>query len=304
MEKELEVILMVGLPASGKTTWAEDFLRKHPDYVRIGRDSFRYMLRNQGKCEVKIESMINELVEHAVLKALKYKCSVILDNTHLKASHINEIIRLVEYSANIRFQVFDIPAKVCIERDRQRDKSVGEEVIKQMDEDWQILRDSFPFQDLKRKPEWKRPRIEYVFQHELPTCVIFDIDGTLAHMKNRGPFDWDKVDRDDVIELVAEQTKFHRSAGRKIVLVSGRDEECKNLTEDWCRFYGIEFDELHMRPKGSWEKDTVVKKRIYRENLSEKYNVLCVYDDRLSVLDMWHKLGLFTFNVNQGNRDF
>lgn len=303
-DKNLKVIITVGLPASGKSSWSTEYIRKNPDTVRVGRDSFRYMLRNEQMCEPKIEGMITDLVENTILQCLKRKLNVIVDNTHLKASRINEIIRLVEYHADVCFQVFNVPAKVCIERDKNREKSVGEAVINQLNEDWLIISDSFAFQDTKKKPGWKRPRIKYLFESDQPTAVLFDIDGNLAEMHNREPYDWDKVDRDTPMEIVIEQTKFHKAAGRKVIIVSGRDASCQEITEDWLKFYGVEYDAIFMREKDSWEKDTAVKKRIYEEHIQPNYNVLCVYDDRLSVVKMWHKLGLFTFCTNQGLHDF
>ncbi len=295
------------MPASGKTTWALDYLRKHADAVRVGRDSFRDMFRNEPKCEIKLESMITELVVESVHKSLKFGFDVLLDNTNLKISHINDIIRAVEYDCDVCFQVFAVPPKVCVERNYKRDpkERVDDQSMEKMAADYKIIMDSDTFIDRKRKPEWKRPRIKYVFEHgEFPTCVIFDIDGTIAYMVNRTPYCWDKVDRDNPIEIVIEQMRFHRAAGRFIVLVSGRDEESRQLTEDWLKFYDIPYDDLFMRPLGSWEKDTVVKRRIYQEQIEPKYNVLCAYDDRLSVIKMWHKLGVFVFCVNQGIVDF
>jgi hypothetical protein len=123
-------------------------------------------------------------------------------------------------------------------------------------------------------------------------------------MGNRGPFDWHLVDRDDLNHVVAEHTQFHKAKGRKVILVSGRDESCRAQTEAWLNFYGVTWDELLMRPRNSFEKDTVVKKRIYREHIEGKYNLICVYDDRLQVLETWYDLGVFTFCVNQGLHDF
>ena len=131
-----------------------------------------------------------------------------------------------------------------------------------------------------------------------------DIDGTIAHMGNRGPFDWGKVFGDDLNRIVSEHITFHVKEGRKIIMLSGRDSSCRKETQDWLEFYGLPYDELHMRPAGDFRKDTIIKREIYNNEIKNNYNVLCVYDDRLSVLDMWNKEGLFTFNVNQGNQSF
>lgn len=303
-KKELKVIILVGLPASGKSTWTLDKLRQDSNWIRVSRDEFRFMLRNTPMTEPKLEEMIGRLVEHAIIQALKKRCNVIVDNCHVKASYINEILRLVEFMADVEFMVFDVPAKKCIERDAQRAKSVGEAVILEMDKNFQILKDTFPFQNQPRKPHYMQPRIAFEADIKKETAVIFDIDGTLAHMGRRGPFDWDLVDRDSDNQFVIEQVEFHRAKGRKILVVSGRDGSCKEMTADWLRFYGVHFDELLMRPAGDYRKDSVVKKEIYLNEIKDRYNVFCVYDDRLQVLDVWHKLGIFTFNVNQGNIDF
>ena len=120
-------------------------------------------------------------------------------------------------------------------------------------------------------------------------------------MGNRGTFDWDKVDRDSINLIVAEQVDFHRTLGRRIIVVTGRDESCREMTEEWLSFYEIKFDDIFMRPKDDFRKDTIIKREIYNNHIKDKYNVICIYDDRLQVLDMWYELGLFTFNVNQGN---
>jgi hypothetical protein len=162
--------------------------------------------------------------------------------------------------------------------------------------------DSFGFQPVKKIAQ--RPHIKPVFESILPSAVIFDVDGTIALMTNRGPFDWHKVYKDDVNPIVAEHIAFHHSMGRKIIVVSGRDGSCRKQTAEWLDLYSLHFDELHMRPEGDYRKDTVIKKEIYTNEIKPRYNVLCVYDDRLQVLDMWNKLGVFTFNCNQGNHEF
>jgi hypothetical protein len=113
---------------------------------------------------------------------------------------------------------------------------------------------------------------------------------------HRGPFDWSKVDRDDY-DLAVVATLRKLSQTDKIILLSGRDEEAREKTLEWLEFYMIPFDALYMRPKGDFRKDTIIKKELYNQHLKDKFNVIAVFDDRTSVVQMWRKLGLKCFEV-------
>ena len=300
--KDLEVILCIGAPGSGKSTWAIDFVKKNPSYIRTSRDDFRFMLKGTPMCEPKVESLINELQKQTILNALGCNLSVVIDNTNLKIKYINEFINMVKEYANISYRLFDIPLKTCIERDLNRDKKVGEIVLKRMYKDFEILKDSFHFQPVNK--DRNRSYILPNFKSNLDNIIIFDVDGTLALMGNRSPYDWNKVDVDIYNEIVGEQVKFHKSLGRKICIMSGRDSSCRKLTEEWLNFYGVEFDILLMRPENDMRKDSYIKEELYNTYIKDKYNLLAVYDDRNQVVAQWYKLGIFCFNVNNGLKIF
>lgn len=296
--------ILIGPPAAGKTTWAVQFVSNNPDWVRVNRDSYRFMLTNQPVCEPKIEDMITKLVNQATREALKKKLNVILDATHLKVSYIDAIIGEFKYEANIEYQLFDISLDKAIERDNNREKKVGEEVLRKMYKQFLELKDSFHFQNHKKIQ--KRPQIKPNWFTGKPNAVLVDIDGTLAHMGNRGPFDWHKVGLDDinpVVKYLVESISIMDEQTRIIVL-SGRDGCCEDETRDWLEYYGVPYDMLLMRKQDDYRKDNIIKEEIYRNEIEPNYNVLFAIDDRLQVLDMWNKLGIFTLNVNQGNIDF
>jgi predicted kinase len=299
MEKNRKIIINIGIPGAGKTFRTKEFLRKNSGWVRVSRDEFRLMLRNEQMCEPKVEDLVTKLVNITIHNALSKKLNVIIDNTNVKEKYIKQFIHEFKYSADIDYMIFDISLEKAIERDKNREAKVGEAVIRRMYTDYKVLMDSFDFQPVMKIKH--RPVIEPNFNSPLPDCVVVDIDGTLSIMSNRGPFDWDKVDRDRVNKIVAEQIGFHRDHGRKIIIVSGRDGICKELTKEWLDFNNIYYDELYMRPVNDYRKDTIIKKEIYDTYIKPKYNVLCAIDDRLQVLDFYFKEGIFTFNVNQGN---
>lgn len=141
------------------------------------------------------------------------------------------------------------------------------------------------------------PALEY--------CLIVDIDGTLARMHDRGHFDWDKVGQDDIhhdIKQLVNQIDIG-NFGRRVhmILCSGCDEVCRPQTEAWLVKHGVYYTELHMRPEGNLEKDTILKERIYRDHIQGRYNVLYALDDRNQVVDMWCNLSLRCLQVADGD---
>ncbi len=300
MKKDnLKVILLVAPPASGKTTFALDFISKNKNYVRVNRDAFRLMFRNEQVCEYKIENLITEIQDRCILSALNQKQNVIIDNTHVKKQYINHIINLVKYKADIEFIVIETPLQTCIERDENRVGKVGSDVIKRMFKDFENLKTIFDFKPISME---KDVYIEPIINPNLDDVYIFDIDGTLAHHNNaRSPYDWKKVGNDTVDVNVSNQLKFHYEKGHKVFILSGRDAICRTETEKWLNDNNIMYHELYMRDKNDSRKDTIIKREIYENNIKDKFNVRVIYDDRNSVVEMWRSLGLKCFQVQEGD---
>lgn len=293
---DLTVKILVGIPASGKSTWKEQFLSKNPKWIAVSRDSFRYMLTNSGWCEPKIESMITELMDISILHALANKMNVIVDNTNVKASSINAIIKLVNHLAKVEFQVFDISLKKAIERDNLRDRRVGVEVIERMYEEYKNLCQTFDFSNRPLTKKFYTP--PKPIRH-LPCAIIVDIDGTIAHIKDRSPYDLSRVLNDDpdviIVKLVRQLSKDY-----KIIIVSGREDICEDDTRMWLNVHDIPFSELYMRKATDLRKDSVIKREIYEQLIQPKFDVKFVLDDRLQVVNMWRRLGLKCLQVADG----
>jgi len=306
-KKNLKVKILIGIPGSGKTTYAKNFILKRKElgeeWVRINRDDHRMMLKNQFVCENKIENLINTLQDQAVIAALNAKCNVIIDNTNVKEKYIRHFIELVQYKADVEFLLLDVGIKKAIEQDKNRPHPVGEEVIKKFDKSLSILKETFPLQD--------QPKLNYLYKEpihndDLPSCFIFDIDGTLAHMNDkRGPFEWNKVHLDVVDEKMGLMNNILSGVREKFFLdlfiVSGRDESCRELTEKWLNDNHIAYDKLFMRPAEDYRKDNEIKEEIYNNHFKDQYNILAVFDDRTQVVNMWRKLGIKCLQVEPGD---
>ncbi len=136
-----------------------------------------------------------------------------------------------------------------------------------------------------------------------PSCWIVDIDGTLALLGKRGPFDWKAVGHDrpnlPVIGLVKALAESEGAPA--IVLVSGRMEKARTLTEQWLKKHQVPYDKLYMRENQNYEPDQDLKKKIYQRVISPNFEVVGVLDDRDKVVAMWRSLGLTCLQVAPGN---
>jgi hypothetical protein len=126
-------------------------------------------------------------------------------------------------------------------------------------------------------------------------AVIVDIDGTLAKMNGRSPFAWDQVGSDIVNEPVKVLVNALVLVGFEIILFSGRDAVCKDLTKKWLMDTFIHYQHLFMRPEGNNEKDAIIKRRMYDENIVGKYDIQFTIDDRDQVVEMWRKSRSYVF---------
>lgn len=131
-------------------------------------------------------------------------------------------------------------------------------------------------------------------------AIIVDIDGTLAHMSGRSPYDYTQVHTDTVDEVIRDLIgHYHRS--HSIFIVSGRKNVCRLDTEDWLRKHTVPYIELYMRADGDDREDSIVKKEIFFLQIDPFYTVDFVLDDRNRVVKMWREIGLKCLQVAEGD---
>jgi predicted kinase len=287
------IVMCKGLPASGKSTWSKKLVLDEPgQWKRINKDDLRAML-DAGKWSKKNEDFILSVRDTLIGDTLAGGYSVIVDDTNLLPKHHQRLEHLSKvFDVGFRVQDFThVPLDECIKRDKARENSVGEKVIRNMYD------------------QYLKPRIPVpTYDPGLPDCYIFDIDGTLAIMGNRSPYDWAKVGLDTVNQPVVKILEMIISSDPRIVklariiILSGRDSVCREETIEWLEDNGIdEWDGFWMRPEGDTRKDSIIKQELYEQHIKGKYNVLGIFDDRNQVVEMWRSLGLPCFQVAEGD---
>jgi len=135
----------------------------------------------------------------------------------------------------------------------------------------------------------------------LPKALIVDIDGTLAYMIDRTPFEYHKAIGDGVHYHILDIVKKYKADDYRIILLSGRDEDCKDVTLEWLMTNDIPYDDLFMRTNKDNRRDSIVKRELFDANVKDKYNILFVLDDRNQVVQMWRELGLKCLQVAEGS---
>lgn len=271
------IIMTKGLPGCGKSTWAKQHAKKG-GWTRVNFDDLRAMMHD-GKWTKSNEKVVQAAAYDILETALDKGHNVIFDNTNLHPKHETHL-RIIARERGVNFEVkdfTDVPVETCIKRDLMRERSVGEAVIREMWARYIFKAEERPFDESK------------------PDCIIVDIDGTLAHMKDRGPFDWDRVGEDDVdwgLVGLLNKYKYDRDH-TSIVLLSGRDSVCREQTGEWIERHGIPCDALFMRAEGDQRRDSIVKRELFEEHIGDRYNVLFVIDDRQQVInETWLPMGL------------
>jgi predicted kinase len=315
-----KVLILSGISGSGKSTFAKQFCVENPTYLRINRDEIRKSIlpitlneywQKDKEYQQKIESIVQSLHENAISSVLKRKWDLVIDNTHLKVSYLNDLVKsLSNFEVEISFKLIETDIEECISRDKQRFDVVGEVFIRKQAEKLAMLRKHFNFkQIIISKPN----EIQYditnqnhvKYDETLPKCVLVDIDGTVAEKANRSPFEWLRVGEDTPKPNVIRLVQSLKKVGYEIIFFSGRDAICYSQTTKWlCLHFNWQVNDfqLFMRVEKDMRKDSIIKKELFNEHILGKYFVDFVVDDRNQVVEMWRKeLNLTCLQVEYGD---
>lgn len=293
-----------GLQGSGKSTEARRLVQTLWSLgitaINIDRDMFRiadgFGVAPTGAHEDAISDTQRVIIENGLLQ----NWNVIESSTNLNNKFLKQLVKLgANCGAEVEIRDVDTPLEVCIERDENRRLAgghfVGEKVLRE------FAARTMPKGKFPPKPKLPEPVIGtvYVAPLDKPSAIIVDIDGTVAEVDGRSPYDYTLVSTDKPKQWVIDLVKGAWENGEMIIFMSGRDSMCRLDTIKWINKYiGEKINyKLFMRAEGDDRMDAIVKLELFNKHIRHNYNVRYCVDDRAQVIKMYRSIGLNVLDV-------
>lgn len=300
-----KIILTRGIPGSGKSTWAKQFVAEDPEHrIRLNWDDMRNMM---GPYWVPSREFVNKKMLQAALITIAYESdtiyTVVIDNMNLNPKGYSEYYHWLEhYNSNkpadkickIEFKDFFTPVEECIRRDSLRSNPIGEKTIKDI---WNKYKHFIQTTSVEQyvnnliKPDPNKPY-----------CVVIDMDSTMCFNTNKRP--WygpgaaegmsHDIENFGVCEMVNSLSKNY-----PIIVATGRDTTQEEVTKNWLKTHNINPKEYYFRKSGDYRKGVIIKKEQITKIL-EKYNILIILEDSQPIVDMYREMGLTVLQPNKG----
>lgn len=307
-----KVIMTIGLQASGKSTWAKEQATLYSDKVRrVNKDDIRNLLGiiNWSYDE---EKRVQKIQYELLRTFIKDGFNVIVDNIHLSSSSRKDLMKdikqiSIEFDKEIKVEskYFPISLENALERNKNRGYTVSNEVIVNTFHkyNWNEIV-SININKIITPGCDRDDYLTDIYHNNsnLPHAIICDIDGTIAKMTGRNPFEWHSVGEDEPKQNIIDIVNVYYTLGINIIVLSGRDGSCKSETELWLKKNGVLYHDLFMRAPNDNRNDAIIKKELFDTHIRNKYHIRFILDDRDRVVDMWRNvLGLTCLQVNYGN---
>lgn len=300
------IVATVGISNSGKSTWAHAQWELSPeDTVLVNRDKIRELLF--GFTEENIsnyyqmtgigrrEKIVTRYEDTLINEGLQAGKTVIVDATHLQRKYLE---RFKYWNVPTIINIFNIDLEVAESRDLKRVRQVGKEILQK-----QYLNFINLITSMENSPI-RFPIVELPNSPDKSPCIIFDIDGTIAHKGDRSPYDWLEVGKDTIdaptCSIMDWLGELPESEKPRVIICTGRDGESLDETQKWLDKYGLEYDEIYIRDKGDMRADWIVKEEMWRK-ITGDYHIVMMYDDRNQVCRRARALGLKVAQVEYNN---
>lgn len=154
--KKAVLRVMVGIPGSGKSYHC-DYM-KEKGYKVFSSDEYRIKVCDDVNCQTRNQEVFATLYKD-LLQALKNNENCILDATNISMKdrvRVFDQIKSIRDKIVVEAYVMNVPVSVCIERDSNRERCVGKDVLYKMISRFQC-------------PQYFEGFDKIIFNHTIPT---------------------------------------------------------------------------------------------------------------------------------------
>lgn len=288
-----EIIILVGPPGSGKSTYCSTVLSS---YYRISQD-------DMGK------------EEHFSIftKQLALGRDIVIDRMNFSVEQRERYLAPAKAAGyKTKIIVFHVPFDTCYSRCVTRE---NHPTIKTPRDASKALH--FFFRKYERVSDSEADEvIRLGWDGEKETAIICDLDGTLTNINHRMAAlngssdsketqkrDWKAffsgIPNDSVNNWCAEIIHRFRDS-HPIVYCSGRPDDHRKATEKWLFDNCLESEHLFMRRRNDFRKDDIIKEIILEFELKTRYDILFWLDDRKQVVDKIREHGIVVLQCCAG----
>lgn len=308
-----KLTLTIGLPGSGKTTWAKGVRYIEPDStVLVSRDHLREMMYGvQGIGTSEQENKVTVVQEAIVERNLSSGKHVIVHDMNLRKKYRRRWAEIAaQLDAAFVYQDFtSVSPLECMDNVELRvlhgGRHVPSNVIDELHRKFVRGQSVESPLTLVCEVAQSKPKAKlYTPDTSKPKAIMVDIDGTVAlHEGIRNPYDTSRYHLDNpnrpVIDVVHD---YAYGMGFQIVFCSGRDERFKDVTYEWLMEHvKVPVAGLFMRPLNDTRRDDIVKLELFDQHIRNNFNVKFVLDDRNRVVAAWRSIGLTVLQVADGD---
>ena len=137
-----ELIILIGIPGSGKSTWAARYASEHPGVLVVSSDGIRAELTGteeylHPELDGKVFSIVRERVRTGILEH-----DVIVDATNIHPRDWRTYRKLCPEGTVVCAKVFDVDPATAMEYQKGRERQVPREVLDRM---WATIKSNMKY---------------------------------------------------------------------------------------------------------------------------------------------------------------